>query len=154
MQNTIKPEDFFTQETIGGKRYTIQKLNGWDAWDGWTLILSTIAPIFGEVLDSRNVDEEMMFEKQHTFKEVLTILTHNIRKPEMRVLINQMLQGATVDGLPLDVDKEFGNGNVHNMQQVIIYAMKENFEGFFTESDIFQSVMGGLSKVMTGIGAE
>ena len=46
MQNTIKPEDFFTQENIGEKRYTIQKLNGWDAWDGWTLILNMIGTIF------------------------------------------------------------------------------------------------------------
>ena len=152
MQGSIKPEDFFTQETIGGKRYTIQKLNGWDAWDGWTLILNMIGPIFGEVIDSRNVDEEMMFEKQNTFREVLTIVTSKLREPEMRQLVNQMLKGATVDGQPLDINEHFSGGNVHRMQEVVVYALKENFQGFFTESDIFQSVMGGLSKVMTGIG--
>ena len=151
MQNSIKPEDFFTQEVIGGKRYTIQKLNGWDAWDGWALILKMIGPVFGEVIDSRNVDEEMMFEKQNTFREVLTIVTSKIGEPEMRILIAQMLHGATVDGKPLDINEEF-RGNVHRMQELVVYAMKENFQGFFTESDIFQSVMGGLSKVMTGIG--
>lgn len=152
MQGSMKPEDFFTQNVIGGKRYTIQKLNGWDAWDGWALILKIIGPVFGEVIDSRNVDEEMMFEKQNTFKEVLTIVTSKIGEPEMRSLIAQMLQGATVDGMPLDINKDFGAGNIHHMQALIVYAMQENFQGFFTESDIFQSVMAGLSKVMTGIG--
>lgn len=147
----LKPQEFFTQKEIGGKRYTIQKLSGWDAWDGWALILEMIGPIFGEVIDSRNVDEEMMFEKQNTFREVLTIVTSKIRTPEMRQLIGQMLTGATVDGAMLDIDKDF-QGSIHHMQELVVYALKENFEGFFTESDIFQSTMSGLQKVMTGIG--
>lgn len=149
----FKPESFYTQETIGGKRYTIQKLNGWDAMDGWLLIMEMIGPVFGEVIDARNVDEEMMFEKQNTFREVLTIVTSKLRTPEMKTLMYQMLEGATVDGEKLNVEEHF-RGNVHHMQELVIYALKENFQGFFTESDIFQSVMGGLSKVMKGIGAE
>jgi len=146
----FKPEEFFTQDTIGGKRYNIQKLNGWDAMDGWLLVLETIGPVFGEVIDARNVDEEMMFEQKHTFREVLTIVTSKLRTPEMRNLIAKMLNGATVDGERLNIDEHF-RGEVHRFQELVVYALKENFQGFFTESDIFQSVMGGLSKVMQGI---
>lgn len=159
MSNTLQggapnPEDFFKQKVIGGKRYGIQALSGWVAWDGWTLILETIGPVFGEVLDSRNVDEEAaMFEKQNTFKEVLTIVSHNINKPEMRNLVDKMLQGASCEGQTINIDEHFKE-KVHEMMELIIYALEVNFQGFFTQSDMFQSIMGGLGKVMNGIGGE
>lgn len=150
INNIPNPEDFFKQKEIGGKRYSINSLSGWEAWDGWTLILETVAPVFGEVLDSRNVDESMMFEQQHTFKEVLTIISHNINKPEMRSLIVKMLHGVSCDGTNIDIDEHFKE-KVHEMMELIIFALGVNFKGFFMQSDIFQSMMGGLQKVMGGI---
>lgn len=149
--STINPEDFFKQKEIGGKRYNIVALSGWAAWDGWTLIQETVAPVFGEVLDSQATPEEVaMFEKQNTFREILALVASNINKPEMRVLIAKMLNGATADGVPVDIDKDF-TGKVHHMMELVIFALEVNFKGFFTESDMFQSIMGGLGKVMTGI---
>ncbi len=144
-------DDFFATKEIGGKKYSIQSLDGWVAWDGWTLILETVAPVFGEVLDSRNVDEEAaMFEKQNTFREILTICSHNINKPEMRVLVSKMLEGATCESETIDINKHF-NKNVHEMMELVIYAFEVNFNGFFIKSDMFQSMLGGLGKVMNGI---
>lgn len=154
MSNILNPEDFFKQKQIGGKRYSIVALNGWDAWDGWTLILETVAPVFGEVLDSRNVDEEaMMFEKQNTFREILTLVSHNINKPEMRMLIMKMLNGSSCEGAIIEIDSHFKE-KAHEMMELIIFALEVNFKGFFTQSDMFQSMMGGLGKVMNGIDQE
>lgn len=148
---TVNPADFFKQKTIGGKVYTIKALDGWTAWDGWTLILETVAPVFGEVIDSRNVDEEAaMFEKQNTFREILTIVAHNINKPEMRSLINKMLEGASCDGATINIDSHFKE-KVHEMMELIIFSLEVNFQGFFTQSDMFHSMLGGLGKVMNGI---
>jgi hypothetical protein len=152
--NIPNPADFFNQKEIGGDRYNITALNGWDAWDGWTIIMETVAPVFGEVLDSRNIDEEVaMFEKQNTFREILTIVSLNVGKPAMRNLIATMLQGATCNGNPVDINKDF-TGKAHRMMELIVHAMEVNFKGFFTESDMFQSIMGGLGKVMKDTGEE
>lgn len=150
MMNSVpNMADFMNQKEISGSRYNIQALNGWDAWDGWAIILEMIAPVFGEVLDSRNIDEDAaMFEKQNTFREILTIVAHNVNKPQMRGLISQMLLGATKDGQPLDINKDF-QGKANQMMELIIFALEVNFKGFFTESDMFQSLMGGLGKVMS-----
>ena len=151
LNGAVNPADFFKQKEIGGKRYTIQALDGWTAWDGWTLILQTVAPVFGEVLDSRNVDEEAaMFEKQNTFREVLTIVSHNLNKPEMRSLVNKMLEGAACEWEVINIDKHFKE-KVHLMMELIVFATEVNFKGFFTQSDMFQSMLGGLGKVMSGI---
>ena len=148
----VNPADFFKQKTIGGKVYTIQALDGWTAWDGWALILETVAPVFGEVIDSRNVDEDAsMFEKQNTWREVLTIISHNINQPQMRTLITKMLDGVACDGVSINIDSHFKQ-KVHEMMVLIIFALEVNFEGFFTQSDMFQSMVGGLGKVMNGIG--
>ena len=145
-----KPEDFFNSKTIGGKRYTVTALGAIKAWQGWTLILKTMAPILGEVIDSKNIDADVaMFEKQNTFKEILSIVASNLHDPEMDALVFQMLEGACCEGeLITDLDTHFA-GKVHLMMELIIYATEVNFKGFFTESDIFPSLMQGLGKVMT-----
>ena len=150
MNNTqdFNPSEFFNQKEIGGSRYTITALNGWDAWDGWTLILETVAPVFGEVLDSKNVDSELLqYEKQDTFKSILALVAKNINTHEMRVLISKMLNGATKDGVVLDIDKDF-RGKAHLMMELVMYCLEVNFKGFFTESDMFQSTTGMLGKIL------
>jgi hypothetical protein len=149
MQNTINPEQFFSSKTINGKRYSIQPMPVWTAWNGWTLILKTIAPVFGEVLDSRNVDESMMFEKANTFREVLTILATNLHTAEMLTLIQQMLQGSSCESAPLDVETAF-LGKGPEMMELIMYAFEVNFKGFFTQSDIFHKLTEGMGKIMGG----
>lgn len=147
-------EEFFNQKEIGGDRYNVVALNGNDAWDGWTLILKTIAPVMGEVLDSRNTSEEaMMFEKANTWREVLTIVTRDLNTPEFKYLTSKMLQGTTKNGEPLNIEKDF-TGKVHRMMELIMFALEVNFKGFFTESDMFQSLIGNLGTVMTGIVGE
>ena len=111
--------------------------------------MTTIAPVFGEVLDSRNVDQEAaMFEKQNTYREILTIISNNLHKPDMMNLVQQMLNNVTCDGERINLDTHF-QGKVHEMMELIIFAMEVNFKGFFTQNDMFQSLMKGLGKVMT-----
>ena len=149
-----KPEDFFKQKEIGGNRYTIVALGAIAAYKGATILSKTIAPVFGEVLDSRNVDEDaMMFEKQNTWREVLTIITDNINTPEVDELVFKMLEGVTCNGERIDLDEHF-KGKVHELVELIMYALEVNFKGFFTGNGIFQSIMGGLGKVMKGTEVE
>lgn len=152
--NTPNPSDFFNQKEIGGKRYNLIALNSWEALHGTTLLMTTLAPVFGEVLDSRNVDEEVaMFEKQNTFREILTIVANNLHKPDMMTLVQQMLNGVTCDGQSVNINTHF-QGKVHEMMELIIFAMEVNFKGFFTQNDMFQSLMKGLGKVMTATDVE
>lgn len=132
---------------INNKTFTIKPLGVKAGWRGWTLLLEMVGPIFGEVIDSRNVDEAMMFEKQNTFREILTIVSSKLRTPDMEALIDEMLVGAQVDGQPLDVERDFA-GSIHSYQTLIMFALEVNFKGFFTESDIFQSVTDGFHKMM------
>lgn len=146
---TFDTTGFFNTKQIGGRNYTIQALAGWDAWKGWTLILETVAPVFGEVLDSRAVDQDVaMFEKQNTFREILSIVASNVHKEEVNMLIGKMLSGATCDDKTIDIDSHF-RAKAHEMMELIVFALEVNFKGFFTQSDMFQSIMGGLGKVMS-----
>lgn len=147
-------QEFFNQKEIAGKRYSITALPAWEAVHGTTLLMTTLAPVFGEVLDSRNVDEEAaMFEKQNTFREILTIVSNNMHKQEMLVLVEKMLKGVTCDGQPIDVNIHF-QGKVHEMMELIVFALEVNFKGFFTQNDMFQSMMSGLGKVMSATNEE
>lgn len=150
MNSIPNPADFFKEKVIGGKRYTIKPLGGRAAWKGWTLILKTVAPIMGEVLDSGRVSEEAaMFEKSNMFREVLTIIASNACTPEVDQLIEGMLVGATCEGQSFDIDSHF-MGKAHHMMDLVIFALEVNFKSFFTESDTLQSIMGGLTKMMGG----
>lgn len=147
--NIPNAADFFNQKVIAGKQYDVVALGAWDALNGATLLAKTLLPVFGEAMDSQNVDEEVaMFEKQNTWREVLTIITTNIHNQEIMQLVNQMLAGCTCDGEAFNIDTHF-RGKVHEMVELIIFAVEVNFKGFFTENAMFQSLMGNLGKVMT-----
>lgn len=151
MSNLPNPEDFFKSKIIAGKRYTIQALPVWDAYDGCALLTELVLPVMGEWLDASRVSEEtMMFEKQNTFREIMTIAAQNINKPEMKTLVNRMLQGVSCEGESISVEEHF-KGKIHHMMELIVYAFEVNFKDFFMESDITQSLMGGVSNLMGGL---
>lgn len=154
MSNIPNPADFFNQKVIQGKRYNVTALGAWDALDGTTLLATVFAPVLGEVLDSKNVDQEVaMFEKQNTFKEILTLVTGNLNKPEMKELVDKMLRGVTCEGEHIDVNAHF-TGKVHELMELIIFAVEVNFKGFFTQGAMFQSLQEGLGMVKGALDSE
>lgn len=67
----------------------------------------------GEVLDSKNVDEDYAtFNKVNTFKDIMSLIAEDMEKPEIDKLIAKMLMGSTNDeGVQFnsfeDLDKDF-----------------------------------------------
>lgn len=141
------------KKTIGGKTYTINLLSTWDCFKGSRTLLKTIAPVMGEVLDSKNVDEDYSsFNKANTFKEVMGLIADDLDKPEIDKLIAKMLIGASNDeGVQFnnfeDLDKDF-RGKPELFMEFVFFLFEENFKGFFTENVITRSWKGVLSKVM------
>ena len=146
------PADYFkNQKIIGGKRYSIQSLRGRASLKGFATLIKIAGPVFGEVIDSRNVDEDIaMFEKQNTFREILTLVTNNIDSDDMWMLVDQMLAGATCESESIDYDAHF-EGDINGLIELIVYALEVNFKKLFTENAMFQSTIKGLGKVMSGI---
>lgn len=141
------------KKQIGDKTYTIVLLGTMDAFKGSRTLLKTIAPVMGEMLDSKNVDEEYAaFQKSSTFKDVMKMIAYDLDKPEIDELISKMLMGCSNDeGVTFntykDLDQDF-QGSPELFMELIMFMLEENFKGFFTENAITRSWKGILSKVM------
>lgn len=141
------------KKTIGGKTYTITVLSTWECFKGSRVLLKTIAPIMGEVLDSKNVDEDYAtFNKISTFKDIMNLIAEDMEKPEIDKLIAKMLMGTSNDeGVQFnsfeDLDKDF-RGKPALFMEFIFFLFEENFKDFFTENVITKSWGGMMKKVM------
>ena len=134
-------------KTIDGQEYTINVMSGWVQMTQWLYVQSIIAPALGELLDSKNIDPDIAaLEQQHTFNNILTLLTQKMDDPKFLDLIKLMLKGSTAGNEILDPQSDEMLGKGYVMFELVLFALEENFKDFFTKSTMFQSFKSIVGK--------
>lgn len=133
---------------INDKVYKIVPLPWEEGIELWEDMMKVVLPSIGSGLDRLQHDE--FSGSPTTFTEACINLSHNLDGHTLRVYSQAMFDGATVDGEPLDVNKEF-TANYGAWRKLFVFALKENFESFFVEgwAGMLDKVMGLLGQAET-----
>lgn len=123
------PVEAPTKETINGKEYKIVLLDSYDGMDCWEYILKRILPSVGTAADAMQHDT-LIDGSPTTFAEAMMHLSSKLDGSTFSTLSKVLLEGATVDGKPIDVNQEF-KGNYGTWRKVLMLALKGNFSSFF-----------------------
>ena len=122
------------QTEINGKEFQIFLLN---ASDGITMardLSTTLLPVLGtlKTKDDGQVD----------FRAAAVELSQNIDKIDILSVLNKLLKELCVDQDEVSFD-DFFAGNYGELIDIVAYALRENFESFFSQSGTFQNLMKG-----------
>jgi len=145
----VEPEKVEGAITIRDKSYAIKALGALDGLDTWEYILQRILPAVGTGLDAMQQEED--FIESTSFTEAMLHLSNKLEGETFRMLSITLLEGATVDGEPLDINEHF-KGNYGVWRKVFAHALKVNFASFFDEGwsaglkDLMTMVSPQLSK--------
>lgn len=115
---------------LNDKVYTIKPLPWAEGMDLWESMMKTLLPSVGTGIDGIFNSNE--FSDKSTFAEMMLHLGHNLSGSTMRIYSVELFQEAKVDGQPLDPNVEF-SANYGAWLQLFVFAVKENFQSFFTE---------------------
>lgn len=136
--------------TLNDKIYKIKLLEWEDGIDLWENILKKLLPSVGAGLD-RMQHDPIMDGSPTTFSDALIYLSRNLDGNTLKSYSQVLFSGATVDGEPLNVNKEF-TGNYGSWKKLFVFALTENFSSFFEEgwldgmSDLMAVVTPAMSQ--------
>jgi hypothetical protein len=116
--------------TVKGKVYNIEPLGALDGLDTWEYILQKVLPSVGSGLDA--MQQEESFGDSTAFSEAMIHLSNKLEGDSFKMLSVTLFQGATVDGIELDINEHF-SANYGVWRKVFTHAMKVNFSSFFEE---------------------
>lgn len=117
--------------TINDKLFKIKLLSFEDGIDLWENILKKLLPSVGAGLD-RLQHDTVMDGSPTTFSDALIYLSRNLDGNTLKSYSTVLLHEATVDGEPLNINKEF-TGNYGAWKKLFVFALTENFSSFFEE---------------------
>ena len=109
-------------------------------------ISKLIAPSIGSTVDGLRHDE-VMHGAPATFSDLAEKLVGQMGKVNVVAMINSLLGKTEVDGKVINFDTHF-RGNYGSMFQLVEFALRENFESFFTGSGLqtrFQTIMATMA---------
>ena len=132
--------------TINGKLYKVVPLMAEDGLIVWENLLALLGPSIGVGIDSFN-HNEIIDGSPTTFSEAILLLQRKLDGTQLVNYSREMLVGLQCDGDEVDWNKHF-SANYGDWVQVIIFAMKENFQTFFTESGFGLNLQEMMSKVL------
>ncbi len=143
------------QTTIKGKNYTIILLPALPAFLLGTELLEAILPSLGSGVDNGLSLEEMFPEDRAMFTQIALHLTKSLKDLDKVNMVNQLLQGATCSGQPIDIHGDSMRGDISSFVSLIEFSLKENFTDFFTDYlkekglEISTLMEGLMSKAVT-----
>lgn len=130
---------------IDGKVYKIKPLIWEEGIELWEDIAKRCLPSIGSGFDRFQHDE--LDGSPTTFTEAAINLSRNLDGFRLKTYSQALFDGATVDGEPLDLNKEF-TANYGAWRKLFAFAMKENFQSFFDQGWI----TGMLEKMTSFLG--
>lgn len=143
--NSLNKDSGIAITTINDVEYTIQLL---PASKGMALgieISKLIAPSIGAGVDGLSRDE-VLHGAPETFTQLASLFVQQLYKVDLSKIVGVLLDGLEANGERVNFDTHF-RGNYGTLAQLIKFALKENFESFFTESGLvthFNSMMKSM----------
>lgn len=99
-------------------------------------LMDIIAPVVGGSLDGMKHDD-FIHGAPRTFTEMAMTVCKQLEKAEVGSLVFTLLEGLEVDNTDVDLDEYF-TANYGEMVEILEFALKENFQSFFTGDAIKQ----------------
>ena len=133
IQQIDKQSGIATKE-VNCTDYTIQLLPATSGLAMSLEISKLLAPSVGAGLDGFGHDE-LLHGKATTFSGVAKLLATQLGTVDVSGMVKALLNNLEADGKKVNFDTHF-RGNYGDLIQLIEFALKENFESFFTESGL------------------
>lgn len=133
-------------KTINGKEYTVTLLPATIGLKMSLEISKLLAPSLGASVDGLRHDD-ILHGAPQTFSDLALKLVNQMDKVNIVGMIGTLLGSVEVNGKRIDFDNHF-RANYGELIQVLEFALRENFESFFTGSGLqtrFQEVMENLT---------
>lgn len=111
-------------------------------------LLNIVAPAIGGTLDGLKHDD-ILHGVPKTFTEVSIVICQQLEKAEVNNLIFTLLNSLEVDGKDVDLDEYF-TANYGEMVEILEFALKENFQSFFTGNGMKQRFHKVIGMLMSG----
>jgi len=113
---------------INGVNYTITTLGARQGIKRGTEILQMMAPILGAIMDD---DTNATFADSTLFTEIAIHLATRIDSDKILEIVDELLSGLYRGSQSINYDEEF-SARLEDLVQVIEFALRENFGGFFS----------------------
>lgn len=111
-------------------------------------LLNIVAPVVGGTLDGLKHDE-IIHGAPKTFTELSLTVCRQLEEAEVGNLIYTVLENMEVDGERIDLDDYF-SANYGEMVEILEFALKENFESFFTGNGMKQRFLKVVGMIQQG----
>jgi len=111
-------------------------------------LLNVIAPAVGGTLDGMRHDD-LIHGVPKTFTEMSLVVCQQLEKAEVHNLIFELLKNLEVDDKQVDLDEYFA-ANYGEMVEVLEFALRENFQSFFTGNGMKQRFQKVVGMIMSG----
>ena len=111
-------------------------------------LLNVIAPVVGGTLDGLKHDE-IIHGAPKTFSELSLVICQQLEKADASNLVFTLLDGMEVEGQAIDLDEYF-SANYGEMMEVLEFALRENFESFFTGNGMKQRFLKVVAMIQQG----
>lgn len=144
--NSINKEAGLASKQINGKEYTIHLLPATAGLKMSLEISKLMAPSVGAGLDGLRHDE-ILHGSPTTFTDLAMKLVTQMDQVNVVELVGALLGKVEVGGSRINFDTHF-RANYGELIQVIEFALRENFESFFTGNGFltrFQEMMAQLN---------
>lgn len=116
--------DSIRKTKIGKNEYQIHLLPARKGMEHAMKLAQVIIPALGGSFDAQ--DEF----KDYGFTQLSLVVVEQMNQIDIMDLVDEMFQGASINGQELDIDKHF-RANYGDLIELITFAMKENFGSFF-----------------------
>jgi hypothetical protein len=146
IQSAHNKEAAKNSAVINGKTYKVIPLMAEDGLVVWENLISLLGPSIGVGADSFN-HNEIMDGSPTTFSEAALALQRKLDGNQLVNYSQELFIGLKCDGEDVDWNTHF-SANYGDWTQVMILAMKENFQTFFTESGFGLNLQAMISKVL------
>lgn len=148
IQKQLDLDNGTRRTTINKTKYSINMLPALPAYLLGTEIIETLIPAAGSAADNGMNFEEMFPEDRAPFTQISMLLVKGMQDLDKSKIIDQLLEGATSNGEPLDIHTGM-RGGVSDIAFLIEFALKENFTDFFIE--YIKVKVTGLLPLMKGL---
>ena len=135
---------------IGGMKYTITLLNTTRAYITGQEVIKLTAPIAGAAFDGMRNDAELLIDESHTFQAVAIHLKNQMGEVDTLAIIIELLNGVTVDGVPLNFDSHFP-GRLDHLLQLVEFALEENYSSLFIGTSLRERLQIFMRRFQTPV---
>lgn len=144
----LNKEKFYREKEINGKQYRITVLPALKAIGTGKRISKVLLPILGGAVDG--LRDDGLNGTPKTFTELATTLVTQLDDFDLDALILDLTKDMMCDGEPVgDIDLFF-QGELSDLLGVVEFALRENFEDFFTKNPLITQLTEGLKGMTEG----